>query len=522
MALLGIDIGTSAAKAVLTDERGVILAVGSSEYAVSRPRPGWSEQDPEQWWSAACAAVAEAMRKADLRAKDVRAIGLSGQMHGSVLLDRKVAASGGREGRAVRPALLWNDQRTAAECARIEAIAGGRRSLVDLVGNAALTGFSLPKLLWIKEHEPGHAASAAAFLLPKDYIAFRLAGVLATDVGDASGTLLFDVDERAWSSRAIDLFGIDPAILPTVHESGAVVGRVSAWACERTGLAEGTPVVIGSGDNQAGAIGAGVVSTGQVLATLGTSGVIYAHAPRPKRDVGSEREPAGRLHTMCAADGTGDRPGHWSVTGCTLSAAGALQWARDVIAPGVSFEELLAEAATVPPGSGGLLFMPYLTGERCPHPDPHARGGWIGLTARHTRAHLIRAVIEGVTFTMGEILDLVRRAGVEASAVRLGGGGARSSLWRQMQADVYGVPVATTSTEQGPAFGAALLAGVGAGLWSSAAEAVEATISEVERLEPDPHGEKSYSPAREAFAGLYAGLRDRFAALGEIDRSSSR
>ncbi len=521
MALIGIDVGTSSLKVVIASERGEIVAVATSEYPVSRPRPGWSEQDPELWWRAACEAIARALTEGSVRSADIRAIGLSGQMHGSVFLDRSIVSSGGRAGGAIRPALLWNDQRTAAECARIETIAGGRRALVELVGNAALTGFSLPKIMWVQRHEPKHAAAIASFMLPKDYIGFRLTGVCATDVGDASGTLLLDPETRAWSAKALELFGIDAAILPTLHESGQVIGIISDWASEASGLPAGTPVVAGSGDNQAGAIGAGIVGPGQVLATLGTSGVIYAHADRPRRDVGQEPATSGRLHTMCAADGAKDRIGHWSLTGCMLSAAGSLQWARETIAPDLSFETLIEEAASAEPGSRGLLFMPHLTGERCPYSDPDARGAWIGLTARHTRAHLFRAVIEGVTFTMAQILDLVRCAGVEVRTVRLGGGGARSAFWRQLQADLYGVPVSTTNTEQGPAYGAALLAGVGVGVWKSVDEAARACVREVDRIEPDSKRAQSYSPAREAFAGLHAGLQSTFRTLGAIDQDTS-
>ena len=520
MALLGIDIGTSGAKAVIASEQGEILAEASSEYAVSMPRTGWTEQDPEIWWRGASVAASRAL--AHVGGHEIKAIGLSGQMHGAVLLDESTVNARGERGAALRPAILWNDQRTAAQCTEIERLAGGRRGLVELVGNAALPGFTLPKLMWVRDTEPATWSRVAIVMLPKDYVGFRLTSVCATDVGDASGTLLLDPDRRAWSEHALKLFEIDRGILPPVFESGTVIGEVSAWAASKIGVRAGTPVVAGSGDNQAGAIGAGIVRSGQVLATLGTSGVIYAHADRPRRDLtasdGSDGAPPGRLHTMCAADGDAARIGAWSLTGCTLAAAGALTWARDLLAPGVAFEDVLREAESAPRGSGGLLFLPSITGERCPHPDPLARGAWVGLTARHTRAHLIRAVIEGVTFTMAEILDIVRTAGVEVRSIRLGGGGAKSRFWRQLQADCYGVTVATTNTEQGPAFGAALLAGVGAGVWRSAAEATEACVQEVERIEPDPIGVKENSPAREAFAGLHAGIRDRFPMLAAIDR----
>jgi len=426
--VLGLDAGTSALKAILLDEDGRIVASASREYPLHQPHPGWSEQDPMDWWDAAKAAIRQLASDSP-----IRAVGLSGQMHGCVLLDRAAVARG--RGTPLRRALLWNDQRTGAECRWIEERVGGRARLVELVGNAALTGFTLPKILWVRDHEPELFRSIAAVLLPKDFIGFMLTGKVATDVGDASGVLLLDIDRRSWSAEMCHVVGIDPAILPPVFESGALVGELSRDAAAETGLAPGTPVVAGSGDNQTGAIGAGIVAPGMVLATLGTSGVIYAHAERPRRDLPSphalmprpsvpssypnsdprssakspaplppnaERrtlnaEPvAGRLHTMYAATGTPTSPGQWCVTGCMLSAGGSLKWARDTIAPGVPYESLIDEASRVPPGAEGLIFLPYLTGERCPYPDPDARGGWIGLTSRHTRAHLIRAVLEGV------------------------------------------------------------------------------------------------------------------------------
>jgi len=517
--LLGIDVGTSATKAVLCDVRGSVVAVASASHPISRPHPGWSEQDPRDWWAAAAKATREVLASAGAGGDRVRGVGLSGQMHGSVFLGREAAGGGGREADPLRHAILWNDQRTGAECEEIEELAGGRRALVELVGNAALTGFTLPKMLWVRRHEPGVFSRAAAVVLPKDYVRLRLTGEVATDVGDASGMLLFDVDRRRWSERAAALFGIDPAILPRVVESAEPTGRVTAWAAGETGLAEGTVVVGGSGDNQAGAVGAGVVAGGMVLATLGTSGVIYAHAERARKDLGKTGgEPSGRVHTMCAATGTAARPGKWSVTGCMLCAGGSLQWCRDTLFPGMSYDQLIAEAAAVEPGSGGLVFLPYLTGERCPHPDPAARGGWIGLTSRHTRGHLLRAVIEGVTFGMGQVLDVVRGIGVEVSKVRLGGGGARSKFWRQMQADVYGAPVAMTNTEEGPAYGAALLAGVGAGVFESVEAACAAAVVETEVLEPGAEAVQMYGGVRGVYGQLYGDLKERFAALGEVER----
>lgn len=509
MLLLGLDIGTSAAKGLLADTAGVPVAVRSSSYPVSHPRPGWSEQDPRLWWTAATDVIRHLAADAASRGEPIGAVGLSGQMHGCILLPRDSTEP-------LRPALLWNDQRTARECAEIEDAAGGRRALVAEVGNAALTGFTLPKILWVRRHEPDVFSRTSLILTPKDYVRFMLTGRAAIDVGDAAGTLLMNVDGRRWSDRTLRAVNLDPALLPPIVESGAVAGRVTPAAAALTGLAEGTPVVAGSGDNMMGAVGAGVVRPGAVLATIGTSGVIYAHSDRPRKDAGTGDNATGRVHTMCAADGADTTPGAWCITGCTLSSGGALAWARSVLAPASSYEDLVAEAATAPPGCEGLVFLPYLTGERCPHPDPRARGGWIGLTARHTRAHLLRAVIEGVTFTLAEILGIVRAIGVDASSVRLGGGGARSSFWRQIQADVYGLPVSLPTTEEGPAYGAALLAGVGAGVWPSAAAACDDCIRITEQRDPDPAAADRYAPARDVHRRLYDDLKDRFTALSDF------
>lgn len=515
MPLLALDLGTSSVKVVVCDDRGAILSSASAEYPLHQPRPGWSEQDPEDWWRGSVQAIRQAIAAVP-DGTSVRAVGLSGQMHGSVLLD---AAAAGSEGRAaaLRPAILWNDQRTRAQCAAIERAIGSRRACVEQLGNAPLAGFTLPKLLWVREHEPEVWCEVRHVLLPKDFIRFRLTGEMATDVGDAGGMLLLDVDGRKWNEAAAARVGIDPAILPPIFESCAVAGHVSAWAAEATGLPAGIPVVAGSGDNQCAAAGAGVVSPGQVLAVLGTSGVVYAHASRPTRDLprglSAEDAPVGRLQAFCAPDGGAAAPGQWCVTGCMLSAAGALSWCRRTIAPGVAFEELMHEAGSVPPGSEGLVFLPYLTGERCPHADPEARGGWIGLTSRHMRGHLVRAVLEGVTFGMGQMLDLMRASGVKVERVRLSGGGNRASLWRQMQADGYGVPVETTAGEEGgSALGAALMAGVGCGAWPSLRAATEAAIGVVERREPA--GDGAYDRVREVYERLYPRLREDMAALG--------
>jgi xylulokinase len=512
--LLGLDLGTSAVKAVICDDHGTVRAAASAPYPIGQPRPGWSEQDPRDWWSGTIAAMRGALDRSGASPEGIAAIGLSGQMHGSVLLPADALGSGGRDAEPLRPAILWNDQRTAAQCARIEHAAGGRRALVEMVGNAALPGFTLPKLLWVREHEPETWRRTAAILLPKDYLRLRLTGDLATDVGDASGLLLLDVDNRRYSDRALRLFDINPSMLPSPVESTAPTGEVSRWAASQTGLRAGTPVVGGSGDNQAGAIGAGVVRPGMILATLGTSGVIYAHSEQPHRDLG---DPPGRVHTMCAATGTERQRGQWCITGCMLSAAGSLQWCQGTLWPETPIEQLLTEAESAPAGSAGLTFLPYLTGERCPHPDPQARGAWVGLTSRHSRAHMIRAVLEGVAFGLAQILDLQRSIGIEARTARVGGGGAKSRLWRQMLADQLNVPIASTNTEEGPAYGAALLAGVGAGIWPTVEDACHACVKETERLEPDASGAEACRPTRHVYDALYHDLKDRFHDLAESE-----
>jgi xylulokinase len=507
--LLGIDVGTSGTKALLCDPRGRVLATASAGHDLAAPRPGWSEQDPRQWWSAAVQATRAVVRKAKVRGSQVGAIGLSGQMHGSVFL--------ANDDRPLRPALLWNDQRTVAQCAEIERRAGGRKKLIGMVGNPALPGFTAPKILWVREHEPRIYDRTCHILLPKDYLRYCLTGEYATDVGDASGTLLLDVKQRAWNRRLLSLLAIDPALLPACYESHVVSGRLHRAAAAALGLAAGTPVVGGSGDQPAGGVGNGIVRAGVVSATLGTSGVVLAHADRPIYD------PLGRVHTMCAAV-----EGKWCVFGCMLSAGGSFQWFRDRLGQAEvaqarrqkvdPYELLIARAAGAPSGSDGLFFLPYLTGERCPYADPNARGGWIGLTARHDRATLIRALLEGVTFGMADTLQVLRGMGLTIDTVRLSGGGARAPWWRQLQADIYDRPVATINTAEGPAYGVAILAGVGTGVWQSVPEACTAVIRETQRLTPHRSGARFYARAHAQYQRLYAALHgefERIAALGQ-------
>ena len=504
--LIGIDIGTSGTKTLVCDHRGRVKATATAEHDISAPKPGWSEQDPVQWWDATCRATRAVLRKANVKGAQVTAVGLSGQMHGSVFL--------GDGPQPLRPALLWNDQRTAVECAEIEKAAGGRRKLINMVGNPALTGFTAPKILWVRKHEPRVYAKTKHILLPKDYIRYCMTGEYATEVGDASGTLLLDVKRRKWNRKLISLLKIDADLLPRCFESHEVSGVLSRQAASRLGLKEGTPVVGGSGDQPAGAVGNGIVASGIVSATMGTSGVVFAHADKPTYD------PKGRMHTMCAA--VKDK---WCVFGCMLSAGGSFQWFRNHMSAVElaaakkrkcdPYELLVDEAAKAVSGCEGLFFLPYLTGERCPYPNPNARGGWIGLTASHDRPAMIRAMLEGITYGMNDALQIMDGMGINIRTVRLSGGGARSRFWRQLQADIYNRPVATINAEEGPAYGVAILAGVGTGVWSTVPQACKAVIRETQRLRPNRRLAAAYAEGHAQYQRLYAALE------GEFDRIST-
>ncbi len=506
---LGIDIGTSGTKTIAIDESGAILASASVEYPCEHPRPGWSEQDPEHWWKATTVTVREVLWKANLTPEDVAAIGLSGQMHGSVFLDA--------HGKVVRPALLWNDQRTGAEAAEIEEKAGGREGLVRLVANRALTGFTAPKLLWLRNNEPAHWDVVRQVLLPKDYIRYKLSGTYATEVSDAAGTLLLDVANRRWSRELLGLLDLDPALLPECFESFEVSSVVSAAGAEATGLKAGTKIVGGGGDQPAGAVGNGIVRPGVVSATMGTSGVVFAHAPEPGFD------PLGRLQRGCHAV-----PGAWCVMGVVLAAGGSFQWFRNQLgqaqveaakARGLDPYFLLNdEAALAGPGAEGLFFLPYLTGERAPYYDSDAKGAWIGLTVRHGRPHLVRSILEGASYAMRDSLELIREMGVNIEQIRVSGGGARSPLWRQIKADIYGVDVHTVNATEGPAFGVALLAMVGAGVFASVPEACDATIRLVDQTGVEPHVQAFHDRGYAIYRKLYQDLRETFGMIGELVR----
>jgi len=504
---IGIDVGTSGTKTLAIADDGRILASASSEYPCSHPRPGWAEQDPELWWRATQETLAAVLGSGAFQPADVAGVGLSGQMHGSVFLDK--------DGTVVRPALLWNDQRTAAECAEIEERAGGREALIRMVGNRALTGFTAPKLLWVRKHEPQNWEKVRQVLLPKDYIRYRLTGTYATEVSDASGTLLLDLANRRWSGDLLVRLDLDPSLMPPCYESPEVSARISEIGSKATGLPAGTPVVGGGGDQPAGAVGNGIVRQGVVSATMGTSGVVFAHSDHLGFD------PLGRLQRGCHAV-----PGAWHVMGVVLSAGGSLQWFRNELgkaevaaakAQGIDpYVLLTGEAALAGPGAEGLFFLPYLTGERSPHFDPDAKGGWIGLTVRHGRAHMIRAVLEGATFAMRDSLELIREMGVGIEEIRVSGGGARNPLWKQIQADIYGADVHTLNSSEGPAYGAALLAQVGTGGFATVPEACDATIRSVESTRVDPKVKPYYDRAYKVYRDLYKQLRETFREIGAL------
>lgn len=500
---LGLDIGTSATKVIIINEQGTVRAVADSPHEISMPQPGWSEQNPDWWYDASCKATQKAIHGAGISKDDIKAVGFSGQMHGSVFLPANADPSNPKP---IRPALLWNDQRTAKQCESIEKAAGGRDQLIKMVSNPALTGLTAPKILWLKENEPENYTKTKALLLPKDYVRFRMTGEMAIDVGDASGTLLLNPKIRNWHNELISKIGLDKEILPAVVESVEQTGTVTKQAAADFGLPAGLPVIAGSGDQMTGAVGMGVVSQGLVSATLGTSGVIFAHSGNNLPD-----DPMGRVQIMCSAV-----PGEYCVYGCMLSAAGAMQWFKDTFATNVSFEQLDQEASQINPGADGLIFLPYLTGERCPHPDPLARGSFVGLTLMHTRAHLTRAVLEGVAFGMAGILDLVRSMGINPTEIRLGGGGAKSKLWRNIQTNAYQTPATLLNTAEGSAYGAAILAGVGIGIWSTVQQACEACLQETDRTIPDQKLISKYSQARQVYDDLYPAFKPHFASLSSI------
>jgi xylulokinase len=500
--LLGIDIGTSGSKAVLITADGAVRAEATTEYPMYVSRAGWAEQNPEDWWRATVASIRHVL--AHSGGDEIAGIGLTGQMHGLVLLDEA--------GEVLRPCIMWNDQRTAAQCAEIEQKVG-RAKLIELAGKPALTGFTAGKVLWVRENEPDIYRRARRVLLPKDYVRYRMTGALAMDVADGSGTLLMDVRRRVWSEELLRLLDIPHEWLPPLHECHEVVAKVSAEAASATGLRAGTPVVAGAGDQAAQSIGTGIARAGIVSVTIGTSGVVFAATNKYKSDA------TGELHAYCHAV-----PGTWHLMGVTLSAGGSLRWFRDTLCEAEKTEaartgrdvyDIITElASTAPVGSDGLLFLPYLTGERTPHADPNARGVFFGLSLRHTKAHMARAVLEGVTFSLRECLDLLCALGQSCSRVRVSGGGSRSAFWRQMMADVFGTEIVEVNVTQGAAYGAALLAGVGTGIYADAGQACERTVHETGSTNPGPNAGQ-YAESYERYRALYPAVAPEFRRLAQ-------
>ena len=488
---LGVDVGTGSSRAILLDAAGTVAAAVSVPHEdMTMEQPLWAEQRPENWADASFQAIRAALASAGISGNQVRGIGLSGQMHGLVILDDNH--------NVVRPALIWCDQRSQPQVDWINQHLGAAKVL-DHTANPVLTGFTLPKLLWVRDHEPRKFDSVRHVLLPKDYVRFRLTGELATEVSDASGTAMFDVVRRKWSFDMMDGVGLHRSLLPQAYESVDITGTVSERAAELTGLAPGTSVAGGGGDQAASAVGNGVVGPGVVSCTLGTSGVVFAHMEQVAYD------PQGRVHTFCHAVRE-----KWHVMGVTQGAGLSLQWFRNQFAPGVSYDELLTEAAQSPPGARGLYWLPYLMGERTPHLDASARGGWIGVTAKHTRADLIRALIEGVTYSQKDGLDLVTALGVNVASVRASGGGARSPIWRQILADVFQKPVNTTASQEGSALGAAILGMVATGEYSSVVDACRAIVQDRDTVEPRKEEAKLYADGHATYRALYPALRPLF------------
>lgn len=497
-AYLGIDLGTSGTKALVCRADGTILATATVEHPISHPQPGWSEQNPDDWWRSACESSRKAIQQSGIKPDELKGIGLSGQMHGSVFLDRAH--------QVLRPALLWNDQRTQRECEEIDQAAGGRLALISMVSNPAFTGFTAPKILWLRNNEPRIFERLQHVLLPKDYLRLKLTGELATEVSDASGTLLLNVRERCWHTGLLIMLQLNASLLPRCVESDEITGKLTAQAAKELGVSPGVPVVGGAGDQAASAVGNGIVKPGILSATMGTSGVVFAHAEKP------ETHPEGKVHTMCHAV-----RGAWHQMGVVLSAGGSLQWFRNQLCADLMqeaskkrcdpYDLIMQGVEQITPGSEGLLFAPYLTGERHPYSDPQARGSWVGLTVRHTRHHMARAVVEGITFAMRDCLEVMRGLGVQAEQIRLSGGGARSEYWRQLQADIYGQKVARINAQEGPAFGVALLAMVGTGAYRSVPEACAATIRLTEERLPDAVQKKEYESIYERYRKLYPTLK---------------
>ncbi|GCE12289.1 xylulokinase [Tengunoibacter tsumagoiensis] len=502
--LLGLDLGTTGVKAALfAVEDGHVVADAFYEYPLFHPHPGWAEQNPQDWWQATLAAIRSCLEKAEkqgVKPADVKGLGLSGQMHGVVLLDEA--------DQVLRPCIIWADQRSEAQCQWMTERVGASK-LIEYVSNPALTGFTAPKLLWVRDNEPALFARARTLLLPKDYIRYLLTGVKAMEISDAAGTCLLDVKHGVWSQEVLKAIELDPAILPPVVPADAASGSINAEVAHLTGLPVGVPVAGGGADNACGAVGNGVVVPGLALVSVGTSGIVLSYAETPQVDTSG---PVPRVHTFNHA-----APDAWYLMGVTQGAGLSMRWLRDNIGlperalerwtGGDAYDYLAQEAAGVPAGSEGLIFLPYLQGERTPHLDAYARGGWIGLTASHDRRHLIRSVMEGVAFSLKDCFSIIQEQGLRLEQVRATGGGAKSPLWRQIIADILGVELVVTNASEGPAFGAALLAGVAAGVYPSVQVACEKTVRVLEKTEPDQNVASAYQQAYETYRALYPALK---------------
>ncbi len=508
--LLGLDVGTSGAKAVLIADDGRVVATATEEYPLHTPQPLWSEQDPADWWRGSRESLRRVVAESGVAAEEIAGLGLTGQMHGAVFLDDA--------DQVIRPALLWNDQRTGPQCDAITERVGQQR-LIEIAGNPALTGFQAPKVLWLREHEPEHYARLRRLLLPKDYIRLMLTGESATDASDAAGTLLLDLRARDWSDELLGALDIPRAWLPRVYEGPDVTGTLRREVADELGLPADLPIIAGGGDNAAAAIGTGIIRDGVISASIGTSGVLFAHSDAIRLD------PQGRLHTFCHAV-----PGAYHLMAVTLSAGGAFQWLRNALRAGLdaggqgsgdatshalTYDYLVSRAEGTPPGAEGLVFLPYLSGERTPHRDPLARGAFVGLTLRHGLGHMARAVMEGVVFSLRDGLTIMQELGLDVGEARAIGGGARSPLWRQMQADIFKQPIVRMRAEEGPAFGAALLAGVGAGVYRDVATAVTAAVATTDTVAPNPATAGIYDELYDVYHGLYQALRPAFHRLAQ-------
>ena len=504
---IGLDVGTTGCKAILIDENGSVLCTASSEYPMYNPKPLWSEQNPEDWWTAVQASFKQIISESKVNAETVKGIGLTGQMHGLVLLDK--------EGGVLRPCIMWNDQRTSKECEEITSLIGFQ-NLLRITGNAVLPGFTAPKILWVRKNEPAIFSKAEHILLPKDYIRFRLTNEFATDVSDASGTSLLNVNERNWSDEILTKLDIPGSWMPRVFESAEITGVISQEAAALTGLKAGTPVIAGAGDQAAGGIGTGTIKNGIVSVVLGTSGVVFAHTDK------LTIEPEGRLHAFCHAS-----PGAWHVMGVTLSAAGSFRWFRDTFCEQEAsealklkkdvYELLIQKASAIPPGSEGLIFLPYLTGERTPYPDPDAKGTFTGITVRHNKNHFTRAVLEGVAYSLKDCLELNRNMGLEANEIRISGGGAKSILWKQILADIFNAELVTLNSTEGAPYGAALLAAAGTGAFSSVEEACERCLIKENVTRPIEKNITVYKEFYEIYKSLYPALKPSFNKISRAD-----